>query len=579
MSVFFCEVSLNPATLARPDAGYRNVRFDGVEFFYDSSCRIVQCGKFGEYFGIIFGKVFNLDELLGPVCKLFPVDDLEKLIILKNFYRDQLLGLLRGDFVLVFIHLPRLEVEIVKSPFSCKGLYYANDTSRFVFSNSFPSLKKIFSGQLEIDQEKLVDLLSKNIFLSERSFYKRIFQVESAQIIHWAPYKTLKKQVFCVAQRGCEESRSLSFYADGLKERLQAAVQHRLTQEEKVFCEISGGLDSTSVAGVLAKQVRTLVGLSDYSTPHNTFGLKLSEKITNERFLLDFEALHSNSKICRYDGLSLSKNYSEITRFCFDHSNGPELAPNNLLWLLSFYEFSHQQGAKKLFSGRLGDFAFSFRTMVNQGLLGNIRSTLSKMKKKCLSQSCQGGFESVLLKKEVLTKLPSHFSNVIRCIQNPSQRRIELLNLSRKSMTATSNFSAAAFSQFGIESLDPTSDLDLIEYCLTIPVEAYWQNGINRYVTREAMRGIIPESVRLNQIKGIQAPHWYVPLKRELGYYKSLLSKFSKNDLIAEIVDLPRLGKLLREFEALPIHKLLLDHRINLVHALHVCEWVILHDE
>jgi asparagine synthase (glutamine-hydrolysing) len=52
---------------------------------------------------------------------------------------------------------------------------------------------------------------------------------------------------------------------------------------------------------------------------------------------------------------------------------------------------------------------------------------------------------------------------------------------------------------------DPTNDLRVINFCLSVPEGQYVQNGVDRSLIRRAMEGRLPDKVRLNQTRrGIQ---------------------------------------------------------------------------
>jgi asparagine synthase (glutamine-hydrolysing) len=49
---------------------------------------------------------------------------------------------------------------------------------------------------------------------------------------------------------------------------------------------------------------------------------------------------------------------------------------------------------------------------------------------------------------------------------------------------------------FGIEERHPFTDRRLVEFCLALPEEQRWRGTTLKFVLREAMRGLLPESVR-----------------------------------------------------------------------------------
>ena len=544
----------------------------GLDFCYDLHASFLQYSFFDGYFLVMVGSVFNADLLLSQRQANFSGALLEKIIKLKFLYQSALAKVLRGDFVLALVNTQTFHVELIKSPFSSKNFYYNYSNSEFSFSSSLPQLKNSSLTTYRIDPEKIIDSLSKHYRLSDRSFYLGISQLESGQVVEWSPEKTLKKHISWSAKNINFPSIGKN-YAEGLREKLSLSVDHRLNCNTKVFCEISGGLDSTSVAGFLAQKIPDLTGLSDFTMPGNSFGVHSNQQ-ANSRFILDFERMYPQSKIFRFDGSQSKKTYSEITRFCFEHSAGPEHSPGNLLWILSFYELARQAGAKQLFGGAFGDLGCSFR-LSNKTRVSKIKELLKYYFFKKLDATSH----HILLNQKVFKQLPKDPKMDLINMNNLSERRMASLDWLRQYHAAATSISNAAMNCFDVEWCDPTADLDLIEYCLTIPVEAYQHQGINRYVMREAIKDIVPESVRWNQVKGVQSPYWFVPLKKELSYYKSLFSKFYKNDLIVKIINIPKLQSLLAEFEYLSVHKLSFRHAGPMLHALHVCEWIILHDE
>ena len=58
----------------------------------------------------------------------------------------------------------------------------------------------------------------------------------------------------------------------------------------------------------------------------------------------------------------------------------------------------------------------------------------------------------------------------------------------------------------GVRNESPLYDVDLIEYCLRLPPELAYDAQFNRPLAREAVRGILPEGVRLQEQKAVFSP-------------------------------------------------------------------------
>src|SRR6185369_10229339 len=59
----------------------------------------------------------------------------------------------------------------------------------------------------------------------------------------------------------------------------------------------------------------------------------------------------------------------------------------------------------------------------------------------------------------------------------------------------------------GLEIRDPTGDARVLAYCFSVPDRFYFdaETGLDRWLIREAMKGRLPDEVRLNKRRGRQA--------------------------------------------------------------------------
>lgn len=70
---------------------------------------------------------------------------------------------------------------------------------------------------------------------------------------------------------------------------------------------------------------------------------------------------------------------------------------------------------------------------------------------------------------------------------------------------------------------DPTNDVRVINYCMSLPLEQFINNGMDRALIRNATKGYLPDKVRLNQTKyGIQAADW---LHRMIPYWTDFINE------------------------------------------------------
>ena len=85
---------------------------------------------------------------------------------------------------------------------------------------------------------------------------------------------------------------------------------------------------------------------------------------------------------------------------------------------------------------------------------------------------------------------------------NIERQYYDQLYVWNKSGTVTTKMSL----RYSLWDRDPTNDLRVIQFCLSIPEEQYVKNGMERSFLRRATKNLLPDSVRLNHyVRGIQA--------------------------------------------------------------------------
>jgi asparagine synthase (glutamine-hydrolysing) len=92
------------------------------------------------------------------------------------------------------------------------------------------------------------------------------------------------------------------------------------------------------------------------------------------------------------------------------------------------------------------------------------------------------------------------------------------------------------YSRNGLEIRYPFMDIRLINFCLCIPESQKLQNGISRFILREAMKEIIPNSIYHRMNKSILSPYYDYSIEERFNEMKSDIIR-SKNEHINALVD------------------------------------------
>jgi len=107
---------------------------------------------------------------------------------------------------------------------------------------------------------------------------------------------------------------------------------------------------------------------------------------------------------------------------------------------------------------------------------------------------------------------------------------------------------AGALAAHGVDLRDPTSDLDVVGFCLGVPVEQFLVEGVSRSLVRRALWGILPPKVLANRRRGAQAPDWFEKLGRRKAAMEAEIADLDRSALARKAIDLDRLRTAVREW-------------------------------
>ena len=113
------------------------------------------------------------------------------------------------------------------------------------------------------------------------------------------------------------------------------------------------------------------------------------------------------------------------------------------------------------------------------------------------------------------------------------------LEISRIGYTGEDGFELYCDIDYGRNALEiryPFMDIRLISFCLCIPESQKLQNGISRFILREAMKEIIPNSIYHRMNKSILSPYYDYSIEERFNEMKSDIIR-SKNEHINALVD------------------------------------------
>ena len=207
----------------------------------------------------------------------------------------------------------------------------------------------------------------------------------------------------------------------------------------------------------------------------------------------------------------------------------PQYSPANFYWIEDILSRVHASSSERLFIGQCGNGTISWTP------------TQPKLfpKKTFFPKTSMKNFLK-LIRFRSSNKIKSALSGKI---SPASVTQRQLIEMHKSIFDLWYHLSLWS----GVEVVDPTLDIELIKLLLSFPENAYYQDGVDRRLLREGMRGILPDKVRLNRKRGQQSSDIVARVKRQAKQVRKALALISTSELARENLDLNSMSDILEE--------------------------------
>ncbi len=430
---------------------------------------------------------------------------------------------LKGDFAIAIFDGTRQKLVLARDVMGIRPLYYCKTGETFLAASEIKAILAYPGIDARPDDDGLADFLLEGDWYERRlTCFKDVFRVVPGHVIVVTAKEQRVVQYFDFDPSRQLRYGSIGEYAGALRALFQQAVRRRLRSSHPVGVLVSGGLDSSAIlcqASVLKKAgapVQDCVGVAmtfPRGTPADeehflddievTQGIEIRRShVTSyqfqERFLRDTEVPR-----LQWDSMSgcMSLSQEMGCRVVIDGYYGDQMmhSSTHLVKLargLRYFQFRREFAA--LAASTTDMDARTWRQYFRQALLRDLIPPFLKPMVRRLDGIMHSGqrpawysgaFRRRGFRRRVRQRRPKGhlFSNHAASCYGlaTSAHGLNLLEESNKLATA-----------WGFDEAYPFMDRDLIEFVMAIPAEVVNWQGRSKGLFREAMRGILPESIR-----------------------------------------------------------------------------------
>ena len=120
--------------------------------------------------------------------------------------------------------------------------------------------------------------------------------------------------------------------------------------------------------------------------------------------------------------------------------------------------------------------------------------------------------------------------------------------------------------RYSVWDRDPTNDINVIRFCLSVPEEQYTTDGMERSLIRRAMKDYLPDKVRLNQsTRGIQGADVVHRMGPEWKSFINELHEVPNDSQMQALINVPLLKDALAKFGNEPKPELMFTDEFRLL--------------
>lgn len=493
--------------------------------------------------------------------------DSELLLCAYVRWGEKMLHHLIGDFAFIIWDERERKLFAARDCSGTRTLYYCQEGHRFSFCTTMKPLLQLPGISSTISEDWMAQFLAipgmAEAVDPQLTVYRQIRQIPpshsltiTSQGLRLTPYRPITDWDQEELRLGSDEA-----YIEAFQDVFQRAVADRLRTRGEVGAHLSGGLDSGTVASFAARQLLSRnKRLHTYSSIPEDSYVDWAPRyyVSDERPYIGQTVEHTGNMDARYLDFAGRSPYTEIDNM-LSVMEMPYKFFENAYWLAGIFEKAREQGVKVLLSGARGNHSISWgsRALSMEYYAGLLRKLqwvrlyheldrfcehyqsgksylLPQVARKALPGWMRrlAGYESrrgdvfrplTLIRPELATRTQVYDrlaeygvlmgDSVPGRMRDYRLRHYEHPYVWNKSGVATTKLSL----RHGLWDRDPTNDLRVIRFCLSLPEEQYVQGGMERSFIRRATRGILPDQVRLNVgARGLQgadtihrmSPHW-----------------------------------------------------------------------
>jgi asparagine synthase (glutamine-hydrolysing) len=519
-------------------------------------------------------RLDNRDELLARFGLPADADDRQLVAAAWEQWGERACEHLFGDWSFAMWDPRERKLVLSRDHFGNTALYYHRGARSLFFGSSRKALLALPEVPRRLNELRLMQHLAFWVTDGGATLHDEIFRLppghqlvatESSFRIdrYWHPEDLPELRL-----------RDDREYVDAFVERYDAAVRARLRTTRRIATTLSSGLDSGSITALAARALADRPGALTAFTSVPRFP-EVAQIVP--RIVVDeWDLAHRVAERCGIDdhrrltGANVT-TLAALERSLFLHDE-PEYGVANLHWIIALFEESRDAGAGVLLTGQLGNGGVSWsgdqqrplRSLLAGRWIDSWKATrefqrnrrtsfpravysqiVRPMQVRAAAFAFRRGWSDASpgnLMSEEFARRTNVAARFRAAGYDPLQSaildvRAQRLRVLLPDINPFGAIWHEAGAGYGLDVLDPTADVRLLELVLSIPDDQFVRGANDRWLMRRGMEGLVPPEVQWNTRRGRQGADLSLRLRADAESLEVAVARLAGSSIVAEYLD------------------------------------------
>jgi asparagine synthase (glutamine-hydrolysing) len=200
--------------------------------------------------------------------------DTETILHLWEDLGERCVERLQGMFAFAIWDRGRDELCLARDRLGIKPLYYMIDGDELLFASEIKAILAVTAQPPVFNDRVLPEYLATGFAAGEETFYRGVRKLPPGHTLTWSPrHGVRRRRYWSLPEMGTNTTLTFAQAADEVRERLRAAVASHLMSDVPLGLFLSGGIDSSILAALMAPMVKE---------PIRTFSVAFDDPGANE---------------------------------------------------------------------------------------------------------------------------------------------------------------------------------------------------------------------------------------------------------------------------------------------------------